>query len=110
VSRPKKLTDVEKFYIDGNIDLGVQNLATKLGVPLSSVKNYVEDRVAELQKQQEAEKVEVTPKVENSHMITKTSSGRSGVAIMTEAASMRADDDRRKGPKKVPAHVHTIKQ
>jgi hypothetical protein len=106
VSRPKKLTDVEKFYIDGNIDEGVQNLATKLGVALSVVKNYVTERVAELQKEEEI----AIQKTDKSHMITKTSSGRSGVAIMTEAASMRADDDRKKNSTKVTTNVHTIRK
>ena len=97
-----KLTDVQKFFIDGHKTTGVTKLAEQLGVSVSSVKKYLE----ETQPVEEESKVE--KKDESHHMITKSAGGRSGIAIMTEAASMRTDSDvKSKGD--IKAHVHTIK-
>jgi DNA polymerase II small subunit/DNA polymerase delta subunit B len=108
VSKSKELSEVQKFYVDGNLEVGVQKLAVKLGVPVSTIKRYLESRADELSDQIKeegaADEEKGTP---TSHMITKTASGRSGVAIMTEAESMRADLASKKG--KTATNVHTIR-
>jgi hypothetical protein len=110
VSKSKSLTEVQKFFIDGNLEVGVQKLAVKLGVPVSTVKRYLESRAGELADQIKEEgtaEVEAEKATPTSHMITKTASGRGGVAIMTEAESMRADLASKKG--KTATNVHTIR-
>ncbi len=112
MSRAKALTDVQKYYIDGNADIGIQKLAVKLDVPVSSVKKYLENRASEIGKQLEdavSDEVVPEPKPTSSHLITTTASGRTGVAIMTEAASMRADEDLKGKKKVIPANVHRIR-
>ena len=100
MSKSKELTEVQKFFVDGNLEIGAQKLAIKLAVPVSTIKRYLESRVDEVEAEVETAK-------QTSHMITKTASGRSGVAIMTEAESMRADLANKKG--KTSTNVHTIR-
>ena len=108
MSKSKELTEVQKFFVDGNLETGVQKLAVKLGVPVSTIKRYLESRADEISDQiKEKGEVEVEEAKPTSHMITKTASGRSGVAIMTEAESMRADLASKKG--KTATNVHTIR-
>jgi len=100
VSRTK-LTEVDKFYIAGNPEKGVTELAEILGVTVSSVKKHMTSIKVEEPTQPKT--------VPNSHLITKTANGRGGVVIMTEAASMHADDTPKKGSVGKKDNVHTIR-
>lgn len=97
-----KLTEVDKFFIEGHLDRGVTELAEILGVTVSAVKKHM----TAIKPPEPESKPKNLP---NSHLITTTANGRGGVAIMTEAASMRADDTPKKGSTGRKENVHTIR-
>lgn len=99
-----KLTEVDKFFIEGHQDRGITALAETLGVTVSAVKKFM--TTIEQSLDEEPPKPKPAP---NSHMITTTANGRGGVAIMTEAASMHSDDAPKKGSKGKKDNVHTIR-
>jgi hypothetical protein len=103
-----KLTEVQKYYIEGHLHFGVTKIATEIGATVSSVKKYLTERVDELKS--EPEEVQVDPQAQKTtHIITKTNGGRGGIAIMTEAGSMVADGDSKRGKGGSNTNVHTIR-
>ena len=77
---------------------------------MSTVKRYLETRAEEIEDQIKEEgepEVEAEAPKSSSHMITKTANGRGGIAIMTEAESMKADLMSKKG--NTNTNVHTIR-
>lgn len=103
-----KLTEVQKYYIEGHLHFGVTKIATEIGATVSSVKKYLTERVDELKTETEEGEVEVVvPKA--THIITKSNGGRGGIAIMTEAGSMAADSNSKRGKGGIDTNVHKIR-
>ena len=83
LSNAKKLTDTEKYAIQGMSTNGMStgDIAKSLSRDILLVESYLEEH------EQESKDTN----------ITKTANGREGVAIMTEATSQRVDEMRKKG-------------
>ena len=93
------LSNKEKQFIDSNTSMSVQEVATKLERSVSVVSKYVE-----IQKDKETSPT---------HSLFARKEDR-GVTVMTEAASMTADENRDKraasSPKRYGSVIHKIKE
>jgi predicted transcriptional regulator len=93
------LSNKEKQFIDSNTSMSVQEVATKLERSVSVVSKYIEKQKDE----------ETTP----THDLFARKEDR-GVTVMTEAASMTADENRDKraasSPKRYKGVIHKIKE
>ena len=93
------LSNKEKQFIDSNASMSVQEVATKLERSVSVVSKYVDVKKDE----------ETTP----THHLFARKEDR-GVTIMTEAASMTADENKSKrttaSPKRYRGVIHKIKE
>tara|TARA_R110000744_G_scaffold73552_1_gene147243 strand:+ start:4677 stop:4994 length:318 start_codon:yes stop_codon:yes gene_type:complete len=87
LSNAKKLTDTEKYAIQGMHDneMSASDIGKSLSRDIFLVEAYIEEYTKEYAEE---------PKDTN---ITKTINGREGVAIMTEATSQRVDEIRKNG-------------
>jgi hypothetical protein len=74
VKKLKKITEIENFYIRGNIEKGLESIASDLGRPVDDIKALFETYHAEAN----------TPKKANDMM---TKNEEYGVVIMTKEAS-----------------------
>ena len=81
-----KITEIESACIKGMIsaDIATSKMATQLDRGLATIEKEVERIKADAVREQ--------------LFINKTMSGNKGVSIMTEAASVRVDDTRKKTP------------
>tara|TARA_R110000744_G_scaffold221980_3_gene340985 strand:- start:719 stop:1039 length:321 start_codon:yes stop_codon:yes gene_type:complete len=103
LSNAKKLTDIEKYSIQGMSQNGLD--VTKIAEALSRAEELVVDYLAEIEKCQTV--------VGDNLMLGKTASGKDGVTIMTQAASEKADSSRSEGTPETTgksAYVHYIKE
>lgn len=83
MARAKDLTKADKYYLDthlNNDEIDLPELAESVNNTQDVVKTYIEERRG------------VLKRTINTQVITKTSSGRSGIAVMTENASQISDD------------------
>lgn len=87
MSKRGPLSKIEKFYIEQNLDLGVDKLATELDRAKSVVKAYASKCDPPVQKQE----------TELSEQIF---SNKRGSTVMTENGSMLSDDFRSQASKK----------
>ena len=105
LSNAKKLTDIEKYSIEGMSQNGLD--VTKIAKALSRAEELVVAYLAEIEKAQTA--------VGDSLMLDKTAGGKGGVTIMTQAASERVDSSRSEGTPETTGksdcvHYHTKEQ
>lgn len=104
----RKLTEVHMATADGLIGRGksvsetVAIVAKQFGILPKSVQQYIESKAAEMPV------VVETPKPPDPLFINKTQKGREGMSVMTEAGSMRVDNNRERFnsmPKKPQPHI-----
>jgi hypothetical protein len=86
-----KLSNIEKYCIQGMFQNGVtiEQMSTELNRKEETITAYLDSIESSLQKIEENK----TPKAKD-FMITKTSGGKKGVAIMTQTASEHGDASR----------------
>lgn len=95
-----RLTDSEKYFIDKMIDdeIDVVEMARKLERSPNAIKNYVEKMAKAYTKKFDDT---TKPSKPNTFFINKTAANKSGISIMTEAASMNSDVKKPTGPTSV---------
>ncbi len=103
----KKLTEVDKFYINGNRDKSAAELAKILSHKEVTVKKYLDENPLVVEPV-----VEVPPKMSDFVEMTcpKDNEGKSrGIAILTHAASEVADASRKTGKTRHGDCIQNIK-
>lgn len=94
LSKAKKLTDTEKYCIEGMFynEMEPDDIAKALGRESEVIEEYV----SEIKEQENKEAEEESSK---SMVLNETVNGESGVAIMTPEGSIRVDENRERNDK-----------
>jgi hypothetical protein len=100
LSKAKKLTETEKFCIEGMLSNGMEidAVAKALDRPVSLIQKLIDDYNDE----------------PGPMMINETASGNKGVTVMTEVASYNVDEAKKRfnktAPKQKPQVIHKINE
>jgi hypothetical protein len=105
-----KLSDVEIFYVENNLDVPDAELAKTLKRSLPAIKKIKEGKRARLAKESAIQAEQTAPQPEPAKPAPPTrkafghvnKNGHSLATIMTPAASERGDESRKQGKHKVP--------
>lgn len=83
-----RMTKLEKFYIDHNLETPPKNLAIELGIPEAVISRYIKKTVRESKKIAEEQGMEKT----TDQLMVKNV--KYGTVVMTQSASMDGDSNR----------------
>jgi hypothetical protein len=98
MSKRGPLSKIEKFYIQENLELGIDELSVELDRAKSVIKAF-------------ADKCEPKVQAEETQLSQQIFSNKKGSTVMTETASMMSDDLRYRSPdRKRPECTTNIKQ
>lgn len=91
-SKRYRMTKLQKFYIDGNLDKEPKSLAIELGIPEDVIDRYMKKSIREAKSKEE----EVKP-ITDDQLMGKNE--EYGAVVMTEAAAHKGDASRGAGLK-----------